>query len=162
MAFYKFRPAIRLVNSSGGVISGPLKLWLPDSDTQHGILLSSSVPRYPAVENVYTNILFQERKIFYGFRPEVDLTFPALRADSFDGYALIASYFTASKIQGSYAALEFNAFHDSCNVWRGMHITSDWSPSLIGDKQRAGYEATVSLRARNLVQSFGDWSQGSW
>lgn len=85
----KFTPALRLVNSSGGVISGPLKLWLPDGEAQ-GIYLESATPRYAhELLGPYTNTAYTERWRLLGFRPEVDLVFSALRAD-LPGYALVS------------------------------------------------------------------------
>ena len=161
MAFFKFKPAIRLVNSSGGVIDGPLKLWLPDSLNQ-GIYLESSVPRYPPEVIQYSNLAYAERWRLLGYRPEVDLVFPAVVADGASGHALLHSYYAASLAGGTYAALQFNAFHDTCTVWRGMYPTSAWDPKPIGSKQRTGYSVTISLRARDLIATPGDWTAGTW
>lgn len=161
MAFYKFKPAIRLVNSSGTVTAGPLKLWLPDALNQ-GIYLESSVPRYPPELINYTNLAWGERWKLLGYRPEVDLNFAALIADSASGFALIQSYFTGALASETFAALQFNAFHDTCTVWRGMYPTTAWDPRPVGGKQRIGYVVTVGLRARDLIAAPGDWSAGTW
>lgn len=161
MAFFKFKPAIRLVNASGAVTAGPLKLWMPDSLNQ-GIYLESSVPRYAREEIVYMNLAYSTRKRFLGYRPEVDLAFGAVLADGASGMALLDSYFSAAVVSDTFAALQFNAFAESCNVWRGMFPTSDWAPQLLGGKQRAGYALTISLQARDLIPTKGDWSAGVW
>lgn len=161
MAFYKFRPAIRLVNSTGAVVAGPLKLWLPDSLNQ-GIILESSVPRYAPEILQYSNLAYSERWRLLGYRPEVDLVFSAVLADGASGYANLHSYYLGALASGTYAALQFNAFHDSSSVWRGMYPTSGWDPKPIGGKQRSGYEVTISLRARDLIAAPGDWTAGTW
>ena len=161
MAFYKFKPALRLVNSAGTVIAGPLKLWLPDSLSQ-GIYLDSSVPRYAPELLQYSNLAYSERWRLLGYRPEVDLVFPAIVADGASGYALLHSYYFGALQGGTYAALQFNAFHDTCAVWRGMYPTSAWEPKPIGGKQRSGYALTISLRARDLIAAPVDWSTGAW
>ena len=160
----KFTPALRLVNSSGSVIAGPLKLWLPDSETQ-GIYLESSTPRYAhELLGPYTNTAYTERWRLLGFRPEVDLVFSALRAD-LPGYALVLGYWSAALAGGTYAALQFNAFHDTCNVWRGMYPTTPWDPRPIAGKQGHGYSVTVSLRAAALIAAPatpGSFDAGTW
>ena len=161
MAFYRFKPAIRLVNVSGAVIAGPLKLWLPDSDAQ-GIILNGSTPRYAREAISYTNLAWEERWKFLGFRPEVDLVFDLATSDGKSGFANLFTYYNAAVRSETYCALEFNAFHDTCNVWRGMSLTSDWEPVPVLGKQRTGYALTVTLRAKALVQTIGDWSQGTW
>lgn len=161
MAFYKFKPALRLVNSSGGVIAGPLKLWMPDSLSQ-GILLGSSVPRYAPEVISYQNLSYADRWRLLGYRPEVDLVFPAVLADGASGYALLHSYYFAGLQSGTFAALQFNLYHDTSSVWRGMYPTSAWEPKPIGGKQRSGYEITISLRARDLIAAPGDFTNGGW
>lgn len=161
MAFYKFKPAIRLVNSSGAVIAGPLKLWMPDSLSQ-GIYLESSVPRYAPEIIQYSNLSYAERWRLLGYRPEVDLVFPAVLADGASGAAQLYQYFVGALASGTYAALQFNAYHDTGGPWRGMYPTSAWEPKPIGGKQRLGYSLTISLRARDLIAAPGDWSAGTW
>lgn len=162
MAFYKFKPALRLVSQSGSPIAGPLKLWLPEALNQ-GIYLESATPRYaPEFLGPYQNNSYAERWTLLGYRALVDLVFPAVLADGFSGYALLQSYFTGALSSGSYAALQFNAFHDTSTVWRGMYPTTEWNPVPIGGKQRAGYSVTISLRARDLITAPGDWSAGTW
>lgn len=161
MAFYKFRPAIRLVNSTGAVVAGPLKLWMPDSLNQ-GIILESSVPRYAPEILQYSNLAYSERWRLLGYRPEVDLVFSAVLADGASGYANLHSYYLGALASGTYAALQFNAFHDSSSVWRGMYPTSGWDPKPIGGKQRSGYAVTISLRARDLITTPGSWDAGTW
>jgi len=161
MAFYRFKPAIRLVNSAGAVIAGPLKLWLPDSDAQ-GIILNGSTPRYPREEIVYVNLAWETRKKFLGFRPEVDLVFDLVTADGKSGFANLFMYYNAAVRSETYCALEFNAYAETCNVWRGMFPESDWEPVPVLGKQRTGYALTVTLRAKALVNSFGDASAGTW
>lgn len=160
----KFTPALRLVNSSGGVISGPLKLWLPDGEAQ-GIYLESATPRYAhELLGPYTNTAYTERWRLLGFRPEVDLVFLALRAD-LPGYALVLGYWSAALAGGTYPALQFNAFHDTCNVWRGMYPTTPWDPRPIAGKQGHGYSVTVSLRAAALIAAPatpGSFDAGTW
>lgn len=160
----KFTPALRLVNSSGGVISGPLKLWLPDGEAQ-GIYLESATPRYAhELLGPYTNTRYTERWRLLGYRPEVELVFSALRAD-LPGYSLVLGYWSAALAGGTYAALQFNAFHDTCNVWRGMYPTTPWDPRPIAGKQGIGYSVTVGLRAAALIEApatAGDFSAGTW
>ena len=113
----------------------------------------------PYMNNVYT-----ERWTLLGFRPEVDLVFSALRADM-SGYSYILGYWLASLAGGTYAALQFNAFHDTCNVWRGMYPTTAWDPRPIAGKQGVGYAVTVGLRAAALIAAPAvpnDFSLGSW
>lgn len=161
MAFFKFKPAIRLVNSSGAVTAGPLKLWMPDSLNQ-GIYLESSVPRYAPELIQYSNLAYSERWRLLGYRPEVDLAFGAVLADGASGLALLHSYYFAALASGTYAALQFNLYSESCNVWRGMTPTSAWEPRLLGGKQRAGYTLTISLRARDLIAAPAGWDTGTW
>ncbi len=162
MAFHRFKPAIRLVTSAGAVLAGPLKLWLPDSDTQQGILLNGATPRYAREEIVYTNLAWETRKKFIGFRPEVDLVFDLATSDGKSGFANLFQYYNAAVRSDTYCALEFNAFHDTCAVWRGVFPESDWEPVPVLGKQRVGYALTVTLRAKALIQSPGDWSAGTW
>jgi hypothetical protein len=161
MAFYRFKPAIRLVNSSGAVIAGPLKLWLPDSDAQ-GIILNGGTPKYAPELISYTNLAWEERWKFLGFRPQVDLVFDLATAEGKSGFANLFMYYNAAIRSETYCALEFNALHDTCTVWRGMYPTSDWSPQPVLGRQRIGYEITVSLRAKALISAPGEWSAGVW
>lgn len=161
MGFFKFKPAVRLVNGFGSPVAGPLKLWLPDSDTQ-GILLGSATPRYAPESLQFTNSEWEERWVFLGFRPMVDLVFDLATAEGKSGFANLASYYLASVKSETYCALEFNAFHDTCNVWRGMYPTSEWAPVPVLGRQRIGYSLTVALRAKALIDSPGDWSVGTW
>ena len=161
MAFFKFKQAIRLVNSTGTIIAGPLKLWLPDSEAQ-GIYLTSGTPKYaPEFLGPYMNSAWEERWVFLGYRPHVDLVVDLARSD-LSGLANLLSYFNAAVRSETYCALEFNAFHDTSGTWRGMYPTSDWEPRPARDKQRIGYELTIALRAKALIDSPGDWSAGVW
>lgn len=161
MAFYPRRPALRLVNSSGAVVAGPLKLWLPDSMNQ-GIICTASVRYTPELLGPYPNTSYQERWRVLGYRPEIDLRFPAVLADGASGAALLLSYFTASLASETFAALQFNLFHDTSAVWRGVYPTSGWEPRPLGGKDRLGYEMEWSLRARDLVAAPGDPTLGTW
>lgn len=161
MAFFKFRQAIRLVDASGNVIMGPLRLWLPDSDAQ-GIILASGTPKYaPEFIGPYLNAAYEERWVYLGLRPHVDLTFDVVQADK-SGFANLHAYFMAALASGTYCALQFNAFHETSDTWRGMYPTSEWNPVPMRGKQRIGYEVTISLRAKSLIAAAGDWSSGTW
>lgn len=161
MAFYRFKPAIRLVNSAGAVLAGPLKLWLPDSDAQ-GIILNGSTPRYAREEIVYVNMAWEIRKKFLGFRPEVDLVFDLATADGKSGFANLLSYYNAAASSETYCALQFNAYSETCTTWRGMYVESDWEPVPVLGKQRIGYALTIALKAKALIQSIPDGSIGLW
>ena len=162
MVFFKFKQAIRLVNASGSVIAGPLKLWLPDADAQ-GLFLANGTPKYaPEFLGPYMNAGYQERWIFLGYRPHVDLSFDLAMSDGKSGLANLLAYFDAAVKSETYCALQFNAFAETSSTWRGMYPTNEWSPQPARGKQRLGYELTVSLRAKDLIAAPGDWSAGVW
>lgn len=168
MAFYPFTPALRLVNSSGAVIAGPLKLYLPDSET-YGINLTRTGPPVYAEESLgpWLNVQYQERKLFLGYRVRVDLSFSLVRADGFSGFANLAAYHAGSNVgfvpgAGQYAALQLNMFFLTSSVWRGMLVKTAWEPRPAVGKQRVGYELDMSLEARDLIAAPGDWSAGTW
>ena len=161
MAFYKFSPAIRLVDAGGAQIMGPLRLHLPSSEAQ-GIFLTSGTPKYPVeLLGPYMNSDYEERWIFLGYRPEVELVFDLVHADK-SGLANLLTYFDAGIKSGTYAALQFNAFFDTCTVWRGMYPADAWAPRPAKGRQRIGYELTIALRARDLITTPGDFSIGTW
>ncbi len=161
MAFFPKRPAIRIVNSVGTVVTGPLKLWLPDSAAQ-GIVCSARCDYVPEMLGPYMNTAYQDRLTLLGYRPTIDLTFPVVLSDGASGLAVLLSYYTASLQTGTFAALQFNLFHDSSAVWRGVFPTTSWAPKPMGGKDRSGYELEWTLRARDLITAPGDWSTGTW
>lgn len=162
MAFPTFTPALRLVNSSGSVIAGPLALGLPSALAQ-GIFLGSTDCEYvPEMIGPFMNLAYSQRFTLLGYRPKVTFRFPLVMVDGASGLANLYSYYTGAFVGGTYAALQVNLFYGSSNVWRGMIPTSTWSPKAANGKQRAGYEIDLALDARDLITAPGDWSAGTW
>ena len=162
MAFYKFSPALRLVNSGGGVIAGPLVLSQPNALAQ-GIILGSTDCEYvPEMLGPWLNLAYAQRFNLLGYRPKVTLRFPLIIADGFSGLANLYSYYTGAFVGGSYAALQFNLLSATSAVWRGMVPVSTWSPRPAKGKQRIGYELELTLDGRDLIAAPGDWSAGTW
>lgn len=163
MAFYQFRPALRLVNSSGGVIAGPLKLYLPDAETQGIYLTRTGPPEYvPELLGPWLNTAYQTRLSLLGYRFKVDLSFALLRADGYSALANLHQYYVGAFAGGSYAALQFNLFSVTSSTWRGVFPTTSWAPRPATGKQRIGYELDMMLEARDLISAPGDWTAGQW
>jgi hypothetical protein len=161
VAFYQKTPALRLVNSSGAVIAGPLSLYQPAALTQ-GIICTADCKYPPELLGPWHNLAYQTRLTLLGYRPSVSLSFPLLAADGASGMALLYQYYTGAFAAGYYAALQFNLFSTTCSVWRGMFPTSAWEPRPLGGKQRTGYELDLTLEARDLINAPGDWTAGTW
>lgn len=162
MAFYKFRPALRLINASGGVIAGPLALYLPDSGSQ-GIYLGSTECEYtPELLGPWLNTSYTTRLTLLGYRPRVTLGFALLLADGASGMANLYQYYVGAFNGAGYAALQFNLFYGLSASWRGMFPTTPWNPRPARGKQRLGYELELTLEGRDLLSGVGDWTMGQW
>ena len=162
MAFYPFSPALRIVNSGGAVVSGPLVLSLPNTQ---GIYLRQTRCEYqPELLGPYMNLAYSMRWKLLGYRPRVELEFNLLTAAGASGQSLLYQYYVAGLTGENYAALQFNLFSTTSSVWRGMVPAPGvaWAPRPAGDKQRIGYELTLSLDARDLIAAPGDWTAGTW
>lgn len=163
MAYFPFRPALRTVNSVGAVVAGPLRLWQPSAASAGLVLRSCSVEYPPELLGPYMNTGYALQWRLLGYRPQVELVFPVVIADGASGFAQLLSYYVAGLASESYAALQFNLYETSCNVWRGMLPSESWAPRPMSGKWATGYECGMTLRARDLVTgSPGDWTAGTW
>lgn len=159
MSYPTFRPALRLVNSSGSVTAGPLALSLPNAQ---GIHCNASVEYVPEFLGPWLNLSYQQRWRLLGYRPQVTLEFPLLVVDGASAGALLYQYYVAGAASETYAALQFNLFNGSSAVWRGMLLTSPWAPRHANGKQRVGWELTLTMEARDLITAPGDWTALTW
>ena len=162
MAFYQFRPALRLVNSAGTVTAGPLPLAVSVASSS-GIWLSSTDCEYvPELLGPWMNLSYAQRFTLLGYRPKVDLKFGLLVADGASAVANLYQYYVGAFAGGSYAALQFNLFSTTSTTWRGMIPTSSWALRPARGKQRLGYELDLTLDGRDLITAPGDWNAGTW
>lgn len=160
MSFPTFKPALRIVNSTGSVTAGPLALSQPNAQ---GIYLSAvSVEYVPEMLGPWLNLAYQQRWKLLGYRPMVTLDFPLAVVDGRSGFANLYSYYVAGLTGESFAALQFNLYSDTSAVWRGMVTKSPWAPKPAQGKQRAGYELSIQLEARDLIAGPGSWANGEW
>ncbi len=160
MSFPTFRPALRTVNSSGAVTAGPLALSQPNAQ---GIYLGSAACEYvPELLGPWPNLAYQTRWKLLGYRVRVTLDFPLAVTDGLSGFANLYSYYVAGLTGESFAALEFNLFYGDSATWRGMVTQSPWSPRPAQGKQRAGYELSIQLEARDLIAAPGNWTNKEW
>ena len=160
MAFFPFAPALRIVNSGGSVVSGPLVLSLPNTQ---GIYLRESRCEYvPELLGPWTNLGYSTRWKLLGYRPRVELDFNLLTAAGASGQALLYQYYVAGLTGENYAALQFNLYSGTSSTWRGMIPTTPWAPRPANGKQRIGYELSITLDARDLVTAPGDFTSGNW
>lgn len=160
MSFPTFKPALRIVNSGGSVISGPLALYQPNTQ---GIFLRSAECEYvPELIGPWMNLAYGQRWKLLGYRPRVTLSFPLLQVDGASGAALMYQYYVAGLSGESFAALQFNLFYGDSAIWRGMFPTTPWNPRVANGRQRVGYEIDITLDARDLISAPGDWSARTW
>jgi len=160
MPFPTFRPAIRLVDSVGSVLIGPLRLWQPNAQ---GVFLRESRIEYaPELLGPYMNLQYAKRWRLLGYRPAVSLDFICLNAETGTAFANLYQYFVGAMASETYAALQFNLYEQTSGVWRGMIPTTPWAPRPCGGKQRVGFELSFGLEARDLISTPGDWTSLTW
>ena len=163
MAYYQFNPAIRLVNSAGSVIAGPLKLYLPDAEAQGIFLTRTGEPEYvPELLGPWLNTSYQTRLSLLGYRFKIDLAFGLLRTDGYSALSNLYQYYVGAFAGAGFAALQFNLFAVTSATWRGVFPTTAWKPRPALGKQRIGYELDMTLEARDLIAAPGDYSAGQW
>ena len=159
MSFVQKTPALRLVNSSGGVIAGPQILYQPNAQ---GIFCNVTCQYNEEFVYASMNLAYQHIRKVAGYRAVVTIDFlPALAANA-SGFANVYQYMIGGMNGEGYAALQFNLFATTCNVWRGMFPNPSWAPKPAGGKDLNGYELSVTLEARDLIAAPQDWSSGSW
>jgi hypothetical protein len=160
MAFPTFKPALRLVTSGGSVMGGPNGLYQPNVA---GIFLTSAACEYvPELLGPWQNLSYQTRWRLLGYRVRVALSFGLLMADNASGFEDLHAYYVAGLQGETYAALQFNLYSLTSPTWRGMIVTTPWSPKPARGKQRAGYELDLTLEARDLITAPGNWADSDW
>lgn len=159
MAFPTFKPALRIVNSTGGVLAGPQILYQPNSQ---GLFCDTSCEYVPEFLGPWMNLSYSTRWRLLGYRPLVSLHFALATVDGASGFANLFQYYVAGVASETYAALQFNLYSASSSVWRGMTVTTSWAPKPARGKQRAGFEMDMTLEARDLISAPGDWSSSVW
>lgn len=160
MSYPTFRPALRVVNSGGGVTLGPLALYQPNSQ---GIFLASTRVEYvPELLGPWLNLAYSQRLRLLGYRPRVELDFALLQVDGASAGALLYQFYVAAFSSDTFAPLQFNLYSTGSTVWRGVFPTTPWNPRPVGGKERLGFEFAVTLEARDLISAPGDWTAGTW
>lgn len=159
MSYPTFKPALRIVNSTGGVIAGPLNLYQPNAQ---GIVCDASVEYVPELLGPWLNLAYQQRWKLLGYRPRVTLDFPLLVVDGASAGALLYQYYVAGMGSETYAGLQFNLYSVASTAWRGMIPVTPWNPRHVKGRQRIGWELALTLEARDLISAPGDWTAQTW
>jgi len=165
VTFPAYRPALRVVDSVGGVLYGPTPLYQPDSAALGITTARTRVEYVPELLGEWLSYSYRYRWRKLGYRPSVTLSFALLESDPARigyGLSLIYGYYTAALASETYAALQFNLYSLTSTDWRGMMPKSSWNPSPAQGKQAHGHELELSLTATDLIATPGDWTLSQW
>jgi hypothetical protein len=170
--FPQSTPALRTVNSGGGVIRGPHHIGAQAGRGQlNGFLLTSTRVSYtPELVGPIKKATWEEAPVLNGFRLEVDLEFAMIMADSSQlgnlyGIGLLQAYMNDAMLQSSYAPLQFNLFYaNGCQTWRGFYPGTPFAPSPAEGKETTAFSMKIQLKARELIPSMAgiDWAAYQW
>ena len=162
VAFNKYVPSLRTLNSAGGILRASQQLQADGTGQQVGVFLKSCRVNY--VPEFYGPRLYADYHLaldLIGYRPTITLDFSLLEMDSTRalgsyGLSLIMAFYGDGIRMANYnpaQGLQFNLYGASMfSDWRFVCPTSPWAPIPAGGVQTSpGAELTMTLQCRDLL-----------